>query len=275
MGERKILNTGPSPRGWHRLQSVLECPQKYAYQHELGLAAMDSTAPPLIKGSMMHLALAQHYNRMKNEGLGLDVDEWEEPEAAVIKQAEVEQGWDEYVEMILDCYRAYIAHYTDEPFKVLEVEQLAYTQIFDKYLFTGRFDMVVEDRGGRVWVVDHKTTTRIMARQTQYYGISGQLVGYAYMGKAIYGDRFAGMLLNQVQHTGKHAFKRVRLPPAPNLTERFPYTVQDAEERIAELKESGRKPSEWPMAMNELTCYHRYGACPFLESCKWGVETPV
>lgn len=159
MGERKILNTGPSPRGWHRLQSVLECPQKYAYQHELGLAAMDSTAPPLIKGSMMHLALAQHYNRMKNEGLGLDVDEWEEPEAAVIKQAEVEQGWDEYVEMILDCYRAYIAHYTDEPFKVLEVEQLAYTQIFDKYLFTGRFDMVVEDRGGRVWVVDHKTTT--------------------------------------------------------------------------------------------------------------------
>jgi len=272
MSERKILNTGPSPRGWHRLQSVLECPQKYAFQHELGISTMDSTSPPLVKGSMMHLALAQHYNRMKNRELGLDEDEWEEPITAMEKQAESEPAWKEYLQQITDCYHAYVQHYPIESFKVLEVEQLAYTKIFDQYLFTGRFDLVVEDRAGRVWVVDHKTTTRIMARQVKYYGISGQLVGYAYMGQLIFGDRFAGMLLNQVQHTGKFTFKRVKLPPAPNLMERFPYTVKDAEERIKELQDSGRKPNEWPMAMNELTCYHRYGACKFLESCQWGTN---
>ena len=29
--EKRILVTGPSPRGWHRLQQVLECPAKYAW----------------------------------------------------------------------------------------------------------------------------------------------------------------------------------------------------------------------------------------------------
>ena len=32
----KLLETGPSPRGWSRLQSILECPQKYAYRYEFG-----------------------------------------------------------------------------------------------------------------------------------------------------------------------------------------------------------------------------------------------
>ena len=267
---KKILNTGPSPRGWHRLQTVLQCPQKYAWKFEMGMDRRPTDSPALIKGTMMHLILAQHYYRLKNATEGQDPDEWEEPRIALKRQAEEEEGrWDPFLEQIETCFDAYLSHYKTDNFKVLEVERLAWGQI-DEHTFTGRFDLVMEDVAGRVWVVDHKTTARLLKRQIQYYGVSGQLIGYSYLAKQIYGDRFHGMLLNQIQHTGKFNFQRLSLPPAPYLLERFPQTVRDAEERIAQLKKSGRSPLEWPMAMNEMTCYGRYGACDFLENCKWG-----
>jgi hypothetical protein len=50
----------------------------------------------------------------------------------------------------------------------------------------------------------------------------------------------------------------------------FPQTVIDAEERIAALDASGRPFDKWPKAMNEMTCFGRYGACKHIEKCKWG-----
>ena len=35
----KLMETGPSPRGWHRLQNMLECPQKYSYRYNLDMEA--------------------------------------------------------------------------------------------------------------------------------------------------------------------------------------------------------------------------------------------
>jgi len=49
--------------------------------------------------------------------------------------------------------------------------------------------------------------------------------------------------------------------------------VRDAEERIAQLEH--RDVHNYPMAMNELTCYHRYGACQFVDKCRWGKSFKV
>ena len=80
-----------------------------------------------------------------------------------------------------------------------------------------------------------------------------------------------GMILNQVQHAEPHKFARITLPPAPNLIQRFPQIVKDAEDEIASLEASGRRFNEYPMAANELTCYSRYGPCPHMEKCQWGI----
>ena len=90
------------------------------------------------------------------------------------------------------------------------------------------------------------------------------------MGYQLYGSRFAGIILNQIQHVEPYKFVRQPLPPAPNLLKRFPQIVIDAEQLIEGCKKSGRSPREWPMAANELTCFSRYGACPYLERCTWG-----
>ena len=79
MTSPRILFTGASPRGWHRLQTVLECPQKFAWEYRYGREGFDdpkriallsaklkqdeeqkSNSPALIRGTLIHLGLA-HY----------------------------------------------------------------------------------------------------------------------------------------------------------------------------------------------------------------------
>jgi len=269
---KELLNTGPSPRGWHRLQLALECTQKYGYHYEVGLGETEGkkNSPPLIKGSLIHLALAHHYMRVKAVQNAEDPEKWEEPRRAVQLVAQQNgPAWQEHVDLCIAAYDAYCERWADEKLKILEVERLAYAKIGD-YAFTGRFDLVYEDRRGQIWVCDHKTTSRLYANQRKFYGISGQLTGYAYMGYQIYGAKFAGIILNQIQHSKPQKFARQPLPPAPNLLKRFPQIVQDAEERITRCKNSGRSAHNWPMAANELTCFSRYGACPYLDRCRWG-----
>jgi hypothetical protein len=55
------------------------------------------------------------------------------------------------------------------------------------------------------------------------------------------------------------------------LASQFEQTVIDAERRIARLDKSGRDALEYPKAMNELTCFTRYGACPYMDTCKYGI----
>jgi len=267
----KLLETGPSPRGWHRIQTMLECPQKYAYTYETEGGREKTVSPALIKGSLMHLALAHHYMRQKNREQGEDPDEWLPPKQAVEMLSIKEGGvWEEHIDTVNNCYDEYTAYWVHDSFRVLAVEQLAYVKI-GEYALTGRFDLVMEDSRGGVWVVDHKTTSRLHANQRKFYAISGQLKGYAYMARQHYGARFKGVLLNQIQHKTPCKFARIELPPAPNLMKKFPQIITDAEERISYLQKS-RKPDNYPLAANELTCFTRYGACKFLDRCQWGYK---
>lgn len=277
--DAKILNPGPSPRGWHRLQLAAECLQKYSWQFNSPVGErFDSTAPALAKGSLVHLALAQHYMRMRvaQQGAlgqlasGETVDDWCEPEEAVELMSKL-NGTNQYAAEVIDTFHAYCDYYDDDlhTMKILEVESLYDTTIGGKYLLTGRLDLVYEDLGGRVWGLDHKTTARILSRHKEFYTISGQLLGYSHMVREKYGDRYAGFKVNLIQHGGSK-LNRITLPRSPNLEARFAQTVLDIEESIERMEATERDFDDWPKAMNELTCYHRYGACEYLDQCRWG-----
>lgn len=167
--DAKIIFTGPSPRGWHRLQQAAECLQKYGWGYE-SPEALESraerksggrpkrpSAPPLAKGSLIHLALAQHYARMKADQNGEDVEAWCEPERAVNLISKFTRD-EKHAELAIDVYRRYCDIYPDDIYnmRILEVESLYQTTIADKYLFTGRMDLVWEDVVGRVKTTDHK-----------------------------------------------------------------------------------------------------------------------
>jgi len=280
--DAKIIYTGPSPRGWHRLQLAAECLQKYAWTYEVPKPKDRVTSAPLAKGSLIHLALAQHYARMRAGltpdeqdlsdlgGVGDNIDDWVDPARAVDLISQLE-GTQQYAGVALDAYHAYVKNYPHDAtkWKILEVEEIMEVQIAGRYRLTGRADLVIEDLGGRVWVVDHKSTARLTARHKQFYSVSGQLLGYSHMGRQKYGDRFAGLIVNLIQH-GTPKFERIVLPRSPNLEAKFERIVVDIEESVERIQAEGRDPSDWPKAINELTCYHRYGACDFIDQCRWG-----
>lgn len=274
--DSKIIYTGPSRRGWHRLQQAAECLQKYAWQYKVpkegeGTKGAESKAPALARGSLVHLALAQHYARMKARQNGQDQNEWVEPEEAVRLIAKYEKV-EEHVEDVLKTYEMYQEQYwgDEQEFRVVDIEALNETMIDGRYLFTGRFDLIIEDLVGRVFIVDHKTTGFMKSAQKEFYAVSGQLLGYSHMGKERFGEKFAGMKLNIIQVGAKPAFERIQLSRSPNLEQKFVQSVIDIEESIERMEATGRTFDNWPKAMNELTCYHRYGACNFIEWCRHG-----
>lgn len=278
----KLLETGPSPRGWHRLQNMLECPQKWSYRYNLGMKP-SIPAIALMKGSLMHLALAHHYMRKQDADNGIET-EWLDPFDAIDLKCQQEPDFVDAKNVVQKGMEFYLDHwqFEDQRWKVLEVEKLAYATIDDpvelaedgtpkRYLLTGRFDMILENAAGDVYVVDHKTTSRLTKSHEQFYAMSGQLLGYEYMARKIFGDRLRGVMLNLVQLGTKNKCERLVIPPRPFLSSQFEQTVIDAERRIAQLDKSGRDALEYPKAMNELTCFTRYGACAFMDTCKYGV----
>ena len=267
--EKRILFTGPSPRGWHRLQQVLECPAKYAWGY-LDPAKDQTERDPLVKGSLIHLGLAHHYQRMMETQQGRDPEVYYPPKEAIRVYADIAQGlslkWADLACEVVDAYRK---HYRNERREILAVEQLADGQI-GGHRFTGRWDLVYRDRQKRIWVEDHKTTVRFSGQQRKFYSTSGQMLGYKTLAQQQFGSDFAGIRLNMIQHTGDIKFARFNLSPAPHMLREFPKTVQFAERLIAEHSARSKDPRDWPMVNSELVCWHRYGACPHLEKCKWG-----
>ena len=56
--EGSLIDSGPSERGWHRIESMLRCPRLYALQHIDGVEF--PLTRPLVNGIMLHVALAHH-----------------------------------------------------------------------------------------------------------------------------------------------------------------------------------------------------------------------
>jgi hypothetical protein len=267
--EKRILVTGPSPRGWHRLQQVLECPAKYAWGY-LDPDKEEKERDPLVKGSLIHLGLAHHYQRLMESQQGRDPELYYTPKEAIRLYADLAGGLSEkWADLACEVIDAYLEKYRQENWTILAVESLADGQI-GGHRFTGRFDLVYRDRQGRVWVVDHKTTSRLDSSQREFYSISGQMHGYRLLAQQRYGNDLAGMRINMIQHTGNIKFQRFDLSPAPHMLREFPKTVDFAEKLIQKWTEHSKDPRDWPMVTSELVCWHRYGRCPHLEKCKWG-----
>jgi hypothetical protein len=276
MSDRLLIFTGPSARGWHRIGQFLECPTKYARKYEGGEGGGGHSSPekeesvPLTRGSIIHLGLAQHYSRMREVQQGRDPDLYYTPSEAIeIVCAAKGEAWLREKDDCLGCLDAYFDNYRNEEFKVLRVEELM-EGTFHGHRLTGRLDLVIEDRQGRIFVVDHKSTAFASPKQRTFYSVSGQMHAYRWLASGVYGERLAGMRINLVQHTKPYKFQRFDLDPAPHMFSNFPRIIKEAEETISRYKAEGRAPEEWPMAISELTCFHRYGACEYLEKCKWG-----
>lgn len=266
----KLIVSTQSPMGWSKIGTMLMCPRKYALQY-LGQPHKNeekkSPNPALVKGILIHLALAHYYESKKPQHNPNDVYTFDE---AMYKKCEQIPEWYPYLSVSHETVVQYIFNYCrkneDSKMKVLDVEKLIKTKIGEQTI-TGRVDLIAEDLDGKVWFVDHKTTNKI-EEQKQYYSASGQMIGYQYIGKEMYGDKFGGMLLNLIKLADDQEdaiFVRYRIEASQSMLEGWKVSVKHSLSLMDSLK--GKDISEYPMAMHELICQHRYGPCRFIEKC--------
>lgn len=158
----------------------------------------DTEHPHIIKGTLLHVGLAHFYKRKMAEQNGENPDNWYKPIIAMKIHAE-QNGWVEHIEPCIQTLLHYIKHWEKEDIKILDVEIDTWTQIA-WWQVTARFDLLIEDKHGKIWIVDHKTTSNLRDNAIAYYSSQPQLLAYAYLGQEFYKEKFGGVIVNILQH---------------------------------------------------------------------------
>ena len=288
----KLIDPGPSRRGWHRLQNALKCPRLAAWSARDREAQSESCpSAPLIKGSLMHIGLAHHYQIKKDapiakkalESAGVYVPKSHlphEPHDAIAALAEAQpltqrHEWKKHVPEVQKVLAYYLLHWRSESWVPRAIEHELETTIKDgdkEHLYTQRVDAIFQHpMTGKHWFFDHKTTFRIQDSTTKRYTLSGQFLGYNMLGKRIFKERYGGVMLNMIGWGDKKKgpqFERIVVPYSPFSQKRFIKTLLHAEHILEEHE--GREPSEWPGAHHETVCWGTYGPCKYFDRCQHG-----
>lgn len=144
----RLLFTGQSRFGWHRYETFMQCPRKYAYKYVEG-GSEERRALSL--GTHIHLGLAHYYKHLQAKQRQEDCDLYD-PLEAIRKSAPPSAE----VALAQKIVAAYIQNYTFEKVEVLHVEEV-FELDFNGAPLTSRVDLVIRSKGtGKVHVCDHK-----------------------------------------------------------------------------------------------------------------------
>lgn len=276
MSERILVNAGQSPRGWSKRSTWLRCAHKYALERA-GYVGDDRDA--LLRGSLFHVGMAHHYAREQALQLDRDPDDYYTSIDAMELYVRLNPECDPFLEACTEAIEEYADVYAMEDYRILGVEHLVEMSIVGPltektYRHTMRLDLILQDRAGRVWIVDHKTSgQRVDKRKRQGFELSGQVIGASWWARKEYGLDFAGFMINFVGITAKgRQFERFHPRLAPYAQSMFPLTIEHSEEYLLWCQARyGDNPDDWPPMLQEQgPCMDRYGPCEFRSMCRWG-----
>jgi hypothetical protein len=150
-------------------------------------------------GDIIHSCLESYYNARQD---GLSIKEaaangretFERIYKKKIEELEAEYGglfndearaeFESYHKLGNDMLANYYAREGGEPIcgpeaEILLVEKRFFHKVSEEFTLSGRFDLVVKDKDGRVWVVDHKTASQ--KPWLQGIELDDQLTGYSFL----------------------------------------------------------------------------------------------
>lgn len=286
------LDTGRSKAGWSSYGCFRKCPRKFAYENRQSLPSTSALGPITIGssggaralGTFVHNLLAMHYLHKMEQGSDptLLTEDAVGALAAtsgmnIEKDAKtLADNWSRFL--------MYVNEYVGEDWTPIAVEEEHRVGVVMEHdgvkvvaegthgsaLYTSRVDLVVRDGAGKVWIVDHKTCSRMYPDTILRYGLSGQMHGLWHVGRHYYGVDFAGVMLNFFQTRGPILFQRRRPAAAPKMVEDFPTLIWKTANEIAMWDRMGETVEDWPTSNNETVCISTYGTCDHAERCRFG-----
>ncbi len=180
------------------VSTLQECPRRFWYHYVVG-AEEEHVASSLVLGKAVHRALALHYRSLRDEERTPELNELVSIAGSVIVQAAASSPGVLYREgedagSLVEQASRMLTVFRDEgyrPVRVLAVELPFSTPLvhprtgevlaYDEHI-VGAIDLVAEEAGGEVVVVDHKTVARSDAQRA--HRVDVQMAVYSGVAKA-------------------------------------------------------------------------------------------
>lgn len=178
----------------------------------------------------------------------------------------------------------YSKKYASEPFKVLGKPETGFVfHVSDNVLFGGRIDLPVE-WDGQLWIMEHKTTTRLTSGYFDQFELDRQVTGYIIAAENYFKDRkVMGCIVNVLEpwkelirptaksKTPEDHFLRKPITRSLMLKERFLLNTQRLVRDIQWCEEN----DEFQEAEKKEVCQYYNRPCPYLQLCKYGEDEKV
>ena len=258
------------------ISSFQTCRKKYYWEHIRNLRPRVKEAP-LTFGITIHEALDEYYKHAdKEKGVLCAVEKFKSiyktPEGEELRT--VENG-----EKMLMWY---FVKYKNEPFKVKGKPETGFVFFIGDVLFGGRLDLPVE-WDGQLWIMEHKTTTRLTSSYFDQFELDKQPTGYIIALEEFTGQKCAGAIINAMEPWNdvkrvtsatkqpEDHFLRKPLTRSTELKERFKYNIQAIVRDIKWCEQHG----EFQEAEKKEVCYYYNRPCAYLQLCLYGENKRV
>lgn len=259
------------------LSSFQTCRKKYYFEHIRHLKPKLKGAA-LEFGGAIHEALDAYYSLDdKTQSIFLAKEafkaNWKDREGDEIRT--IDNGL-----KLLDWYAK---RYQHEPFKVVGKPETGFVFVIGDILFGGRIDLPVE-WDGNLWIMEHKTTTRLANGYFNQYELDKQVTGYIIAAEEHFkGRKVHGCIVNVmepwkelIRPTAKSKapedhFARSPITRSQMIKDRFKLNVQ----RIVRDIKWCHENDEFMEAEKKEVCQYYNRPCPYLQLCQHGEDERV
>lgn len=242
------------------MSQFLTCHRKYDYRINKGLVGK-TVATPLTFGSAIHTALDEWYKeRDVDAAVGIFHRDFTEDLEVDTKRTGDMGEW---------ILRNYHSQYQDQPWKLVHSEMKFDLPLPNGNKFQGRIDKVI-DWDGTLWVVDHKSTSRMGQGFFKMAEPNMQFTGYVWAAKQL-GYNVVGIILDAILVAKGllTASSRGRLTPLAR------YDVYRSEDHLREWLSTVQNIQRDIQLCEELDLWYPnfdmctyYGECPYRRVCK-------
>jgi PD-(D/E)XK nuclease superfamily len=177
-----------------KTQTFRRCPHKYKYKY-VDRIEKKAKALPLYRGSWIHALLETHYEGGSWEDTHQEQTVEFAQMCSVVPEAQRKDLPDTLPQDIARLMRAYLKHYRNDKFKVLETELDAEIDLPNGDTFRIIIDLIIEEPDGSQWIWDHKTVGSFM--DEGFLMIDAQLARYLWGARKL-GFSPQGIVFNEV-----------------------------------------------------------------------------
>jgi hypothetical protein len=263
------------------LDTMRVCPRRFYYSH-IRHWQTDSVKAALIFGTCWHSSMDFLWQNPKatwQEAFDAFMKEWNNSELA---QAESFDLFPRSPGRAAEMLQLYVERYADwlqTRIELVAIEKafiVPLTEEDQKLFYVGKWDKLYKE-GRFYYILDHKTSSSFASTWLNGWSPNGQVDGYLYAGHMEYGDDFKGVIIDGalVQKT-KLDFLRIPVERQQDMLNQWKWEVVDLidqikyyETTLLDIRESKRDTFLKTYPKCTTSCNSYYGACPFLNLCKF------